>query len=265
METNNALLILLKKIFYFSIFLFSISPLFSDSVYLGIEPEKYLIGDFSSETIFQKFEGKKDRESLYLRKDVIRALNKMIEDFDRERESKSKQHIFLISAFRSFSNQKRIWEGKYKGNIKMRESVKGKSPSEIISMILQYSSAPGTSRHHWGTDFDINVLKNDYYRENGNGTYLYNWLKKNAARYGFCQPYNEYEKRNSKGYLEERWHWSYAPIANKLAADWVKYNKNGKLNFTGKFIGSEHLKNLSENYVTSFNKECNEIRVSHLE
>ncbi|MCC6275853.1 MAG: M15 family metallopeptidase [Leptospiraceae bacterium] len=260
METNYPIL---KKLLIFLAF-FSES-LSANPLYLGVEPEKYLIGDFSPEKYFQKYEGKKDKDNIYLRKDTIKALGKMLSDFDKERENKSKQHVFLISAFRSFAYQKGIWEGKYRGDIKMREPIKGKSPEEIISIILQYSSAPGTSRHHWGTDFDINVLKNDYYRENGGGEYLYKWLKKNAAKYGFCQPYNEYDKRNNKGYFEERWHWSYAPIANLLVADWIAYNKKGLLKFSGRFLASEHLKKLPEDYVTSINKECNEIQSPHFD
>ena len=73
----------------------------------------------------------------------------------------------------------------------MRESVEGKTPEQIINLILEYSSAPGTSRHHWGTDMDINALQNDYFSNKGNGAFLYEWLQKNAAKFGFCQPYNK--------------------------------------------------------------------------
>ena len=48
----------------------------------------------------------------------------------------------------------------------------------------------------------------------GPGVALYQWLQKNAARFHFCQPYKGVpEDRNpgrfTKGYQEERWHWSY--------------------------------------------------------
>ncbi|MBE7412494.1 MAG: M15 family metallopeptidase [Leptospiraceae bacterium] len=262
METNNTLLKILKTEIAFVFLLFS-SSISANPIYLGIEPAKYLIGDFSPEKYFEAYEGQKDKKVIYLRKDVILALNKMLRDFDKERENKSKQNIFLVSGFRSFSHQKNIWEGKYRGDIKMSTSIKGKTPEEKIFLILQYSSAPGTSRHHWGTDFDINVLRNDYYEKNGHGEYLYNWLKKNAAKYGFCQPYNEYYKRNNAGYLEEKWHWSYAPIANQLLKDWVHYNSNSFLKYSGRFLASEYLKELPYEYVVSVNKECNEIKTNH--
>ena len=52
--------------------------------------------------------------------------------------------------------------------------------------ILLYSSMPTTSRHHWGTDMDINSLENSYFAS-GQGLKEYTWLKKNAAKFGFCQ------------------------------------------------------------------------------
>ena len=56
----------------------------------------------------------------------------------------------LVSAYRSFDRQKYIWEDKYK-----RYTAEGLSPKDAIERILQYSTIPGTSRHHWGTDIDV--------------------------------------------------------------------------------------------------------------
>jgi zinc D-Ala-D-Ala carboxypeptidase len=53
---------------------------------------------------------------------------------------------------------------------------------------MQYSSMPGTSRHHWGTDVDLYAL-DDIYFTYGDGKIVYDWLLANAANYGFCQPY----------------------------------------------------------------------------
>jgi len=44
---------------------------------------------------------------------------------------------------------------------------------------------PTASRHHWGTDVDINSVDPDYFM-NGTGLKEYEWLKKNAYKYGFC-------------------------------------------------------------------------------
>lgn len=54
---------------------------------------------------------------------------------------------------------------------------------------MLYSSMPTTSRHHWGTDMDINSVEPEYF-ESGQGLLEYNWLKANAHKFGFCQPYS---------------------------------------------------------------------------
>ncbi|NJK84502.1 MAG: M15 family metallopeptidase [Saprospiraceae bacterium] len=38
----------------------------------------------------------------------------------------------------------------------------------------------------------------------------------NAAKYNFCQPYTAKGEARPYGYEEERWHWSYLPIAQPL-------------------------------------------------
>lgn len=230
----------------------------SDDIYLGVLKEDYLLGKFER-TKLDKFINKNEKDVHHLRPDTIAALNRMIEayDLDRIQNNKNAQHIFIKSAFRSFYDQKSIWEDKFTGKRKMREDVTGKTPEQIIELILEYSSAPGTSRHHWGTDMDLNALQNDYFDPKGKGGYLYEWLQKNADKFGFCQPYNELEKRGNKGYKEERWHWSFAPIANHLKSDWEKLFNDKKISFEkGKFLGSEILKNRPLLYVTSINESC---------
>ncbi len=39
-------------------------------------------------------------------------------------------------------------------------------------------------------------------------------LTANAAKFGFCQPYNV--KTDRKGYNEEKWHWSFMPLSKFL-------------------------------------------------
>jgi LAS superfamily LD-carboxypeptidase LdcB len=113
---------------------------------------------------------------------------------------------------------------------------------------------PGTSRHHWGTDMDINALTNDYF-ENGNGLKEYDWLVKNAAQFGFCQPYNEKGKSRPNGYNEEKWHWSYLPIAKKLTD---QYKLQLKDELISGFDGAESASKIGivEKYVLGINTEC---------
>lgn len=123
--------------------------------------------------------------------------------------------LTIISATRTFADQKNIWENKWNG----QTLVGGKNlstavpdPVERAKTILRYSSMPGSSRHHWGTDVDLNSLENSYF-DAGQGKKTYDWLVAHAAEYGFCQPYSPIGPDRPHGYQEERWHWSYMPIA----------------------------------------------------
>ena len=253
---------------FYKIFLLSLSILIQNcsnsnidsqelktDIFLGIDKIKYLTGDFSRDKVLKGFKNPNEERVHHLREDVVLAFQKMIKAYDIDREGKDNQPIFIISAHRNYSDQKMIWEEKFSGKRKMRESVTGKTDEEKINLILEFSSAPSTSRHHWGTDFDINNLTNSYF-ETGNGKFLYLWMKKNAAKFGFCQPYNEHEKRNFKGYKEEKWHWSYFPISSKLMLEWEKAFQENKINFENKFSGSNKLGQRPLEYVKTINSDC---------
>ncbi len=184
----------------------------------------------------------------------------MVKAFEKEKNPNSKQKLFLVSTFRSYNQQKSIWESKYSGKKKMRVPVQGKSSNEIIDLILEFSSAPGTSRHHWGTDFDLNALENSYFEKGGKGEEIYNWLILNAKRFGFCQPYNNRSLRNNKGYMEEKWHWSYAPISNQLQKQWNNSYQKGEISFKNQFLGSDGFELKAIEYVNSINSECQSIK-----
>lgn len=121
----------------------------------------------------------------------------------------------VVSAFRSFDDQKQIWEDKWNG----KTLVGGKKlptstpdPRARAMKILEFSSMPGTSRHHWGTDFDLNSLNNSYFNTR-DGKRIYDWLVAHAPQYGFCQVYTA-KTDGRTGYEEEKWHWSYMPVAS---------------------------------------------------
>lgn len=86
--------------------------------------------------------------------------------------------------------------------------------------ILQTSSAPGISRHHAGTDFDLFDPNMDPAEWEVGGDFAdeYSWLQRNASTYGFVQSFTATSSFMHLGYIEERWHWSYYPIAQALLA-----------------------------------------------
>ena len=96
-------------------------------------------------------------------------------------------NLFIVSAFRSFGHQRRIWENKWNGKQLLDGNIFApqiSDPVERAREILKFSAMPGTSRHHWGTDIDLNSVEGSYF-EQGEGKAVYNWLVRNAPSFGF--------------------------------------------------------------------------------
>ena len=155
-----------------------------------------------------------NKSQIYMRKAAYTAFKSMYWD-----AKKCGIQLEIISATRNFDYQKGIWENKWK-----RPKYAGWQDLDKIRDIMKYSSMPGTSRHHWGTDIDLNSLTNTYF-ESGDGLKVYNWLKNFGKDYGFYQTYTSKDKGRT-GYNEEKWHWSYMPLASEylqLYQDSIKY------------------------------------------
>jgi len=146
----------------------------------------------------------------YLRKESLMAFAEMHAAAKADGIS-----LTIISSTRNFGRQKAIWEAKWTGSRLVGGKNLAKSQPDLqkrAKTILLYSSMPGTSRHHWGTDMDLNALNNEYF-ESGKGKQEFAWLRAHAHEYGFCQPYTPKGPERLTGYEEERWHWSYQPLA----------------------------------------------------
>lgn len=216
----------------------------------------YVMGKFepAQHEDFTKIELKyADREGMYLRKDTYAAFLKM---YEAAKEEGIKLQI--RSATRNFANQKRIWEGKWTGKrlIENGENLAKTTPNfkERALKILRFSSMPSTSRHHWGTDIDLNAFTNAYF-EKGEGKKIYDWLQANASTYGFCQPYSPKDEKRPDGYNEEKWHWSYLPVALPLT-NFAKDSLKNEL-ISG-FKGAEAAVEIGvvEKYVLGINEVC---------
>ena len=193
-----------------------------------------------------------DQAGRYMRKDAYQAFTKLA-----EAALKSGHKLVIKSATRNFDYQKNIWEKKWIGETTLEDGTKAssiKKSKKRAEKILQYSSMPGTSRHHWGTDIDLNNLNNKYF-ESGEGKALYEWLQKNAILYGFCQVYSPKGKMRKTGYNEEKWHWSYMPVSSVLSK--MAGQKVTNAMITG-FKGSETAMEIDmvKNYILAVNSEC---------
>ena len=142
------------------------------------------------------------KNKIYLRAEALEALEAMTRDASAEGVE-----LNVVSAMRTWSHQRSIWNRKWNSPRFM-----GFTGAQRAQEILRYSSMPGTSRHHWGTDVDLNSLENSYF-ESGPGSTVYAWLTAHAAEYGFVQVYGDMANGRT-GYQEEKWHWSFWPLAS---------------------------------------------------
>ena len=189
---------------------------------------------------------------MYLRKEVLDAFLKM-----QEAANKDEIDLKIASATRNFIYQKNIWNNKWTGIMLVDGKNLEKSiPDELkrFKKILEYSAVPGTSRHHFGTDIDINDANPEYF-ETEKGEKVYEWLIKNVSLYGFCQPYNPKGGNRLTGYKEEKWHWSYLPLAKTFTQQYKDLIKDEDING---FLGDENVigEDLINNYVLGINPDC---------
>ena len=189
---------------------------------------------------------------MYLRKETLRAFLKM-----QNAAKKDEIDLKIASATRNFDYQKNLWNNKWSG----ATVVDGKDLSKDIfdeqerfEKILEYSAAPGTSRHHWGTDIDINNA-NFLYFNSEKGKKEYEWLVKNAPLFGFCQTYNLKDSARGTGYNEEKWHWSYLPLSRTFIQEYKNLIRDEDIKG---FLGDKYVPalNLINNYVLAINPDC---------
>ncbi len=155
-----------------------------------------------------KFYGK----DFKLRFEVFNAFNEM-----QAAALQDEIQIKIVSSYRSFDRQKAIWTRKYK-----KYTDQGLPATKSIQKIIEYSTIPGTSRHHWGTDIDIvdgrfintpNLLSAKNFEKDAPFYEMKQWLNEHAETYGFYEVYTDNPER--KGFKYEPWHFSYKPLSQK--------------------------------------------------
>ncbi|MDB9953685.1 M15 family metallopeptidase [Porticoccaceae bacterium] len=140
----------------------------------------------------------------------------------------------ICSGFRSFERQLHIWNGKLSGLRPVVDKAGNPivlevlSPWDQIQAVLRWSALPGASRHHWGTDFDVYdaaAMPEGYQIQltpeevecAGIFAPMHDWLDSSidGDSLGFYRPYGT----DKGGVAPERWHLSYAPIADIYARE----------------------------------------------
>lgn len=168
----------------------------------------------------------------------------------------------IVSSYRNFSRQESIWERKYA----RYTEEDGMEPLEAIDKIIEYSTVPGTSRHHWGTDIDIvdgyrkvegDVLVPSKFGSEGPYEDFKKWMDENSKTFDFYLVYTDDPKR--KGFKYEPWHYSFAPLSVPMLTEFRRKNIMELLK-RETFVGSEHftngfIKNYVQNNILDINKE----------
>lgn len=142
--------------------------------------------------------------------------------------------LCLISSFRSFEAQKKIWNEKAQGLRALLDDDGTPLPfdqlerREVLEAIMRWSALPGASRHHWGTDIDVidfNSLPSADYQvrltaqevaDDGPFGAFHQWLDEQIASnhsYSFYRPY----EFDLGGIAAERWHLSHFKTAQHFA------------------------------------------------
>ena len=150
--------------------------------------------------------------------------------------------LSIVSSYRSFDRQTAIFERKYLAYT----DEEGMEPLEAVDKIIEYSTIPGTSRHHWGTDIDItdgriktdgDVLVTEKFGPGGPFERLKQWMDEHSGEYNYYLVYTDNPKR--RGFKYEPWHYSYAPLSVPMLASFRKKNILHLLQKED-FLGSEH-------------------------
>lgn len=199
--------------------------------------------DYTKDSDFVLVNSKYSTRTSYMQKEAYLKFVEM-----SELAEKAGISLKVFSGTRNFKEQVGIWNRKWEKFFVKNDSI------GALKTILTYSSMPSTSRHHWGTDIDINCVDGSYF-ESGRGLKEYNWLCENASNFGFCQVYTS--KKNSKrtGYEMEKWHWSYLPVATKNLENYNKLIMYSDIKgFKGSNLASK-IKSI-ENYVNGIDTNC---------
>lgn len=207
-----------------------------------------LTDEFSTEELIGK-----GKPALYGEDFKLREAARLQFNLMRKAAKEQGFNIHVISSYRNYNHQNGIWERKYK-NFR----AQGFSHQKTIEKIIEYSTIPGTSRHHWGTDLDIidatkgippNPLSEVHFNEGGRMRKFKLWLDENAEKYDFHLVYTNAPGR--KGFKYEPWHFSYRPLSLKMLKQFNQMNLKSLLQ-SQKLMGSEHF---SDEFIEKYQSE----------
>jgi len=186
--------------------------------------------------------------------DTYKLLKEANEAFLKMKAQASKDGIKIkvVSSYRNYTHQNRIWERKYK-----KFTAEGRTPIQAIKKIIEYSTIPGTSRHHWGTDLDIvdgnpkqpkGLLLEKNFHGEGPFCKFKEWMDIHANDFGFHLVYTN--KKDRKGFKYEPWHYSYAPLSIPMLKAYRKLDIKNELQHANLLGSDKFTTDFIQQYIT---------------
>lgn len=173
-----------------------------NSIAVVVNKERYLSDDYIPSDLAEvnvpfSFEGQNERR--YLRQEAAEALERLFAQAEHDQ-----MNLVAVSGYRSYATQHSLFHHYV--------SIHGEEET------LTFSAYPGTSEHQTGLTMDVstpsigNALKQSF-ADTKEGQ----WVKENAAEFGFIIRYPEH-KEHITGYTFEPWHLRYVgtPLAQIL-------------------------------------------------
>ena len=175
--------------------------------------------------------------SIFLRMEMINALNDMMDAFYAKTENRN---IMVNSGFRNAKQQQEVYDSKLQLN--------GAEYAE------KYVQKPGYSEHHTGYAMDLAVYDEGDLEVEGDeamwtfdGKNEYFWVDQNCDQYGFVLRYSA-SKEDVTRIAYESWHYRYVGIGNALTMtnmglsleEYVNFIKDYSYNGTRYYITADN-------------------------
>ena len=175
--------------------------------------------------------------SVFLRMEMINALNDMMDAFYAKTENRN---IMVNSGFRNAKQQQEVYDSKLQLN--------GAEYAE------KYVQKPGYSEHHTGCAMDLAVYDEGDLEVEGDeamwtfdGKNEYFWVDQNCDQYGFVLRYSA-SKEDVTRIAYESWHYRYVGIGNALTMtnmglsleEYVNFIKDYSYNGTRYYITADN-------------------------
>ena len=194
------------------------------------------------EDVYSVFKNKTKRYkvtsgSVFLRMEMINALNDMMDAFYAKTENRN---IMVNSGFRNAKQQQEVYDSKLQLN--------GAEYAE------KYVQKPGYSEHHTGYAMDLAVYDEGDLEVEGDeamwtfdGKNEYFWVDQNCDQYGFVLRYSA-SKEDVTRIAYESWHYRYVGIGNALTMtnmglsleEYVNFIKDYSYNGTRYYITADN-------------------------